>query len=85
MAKQKRPGLLQRRAVVLEPQERKVYSLIQAINTIKKDKARKVKAKKEAYLEKKKKQDEKDEVAALAKRKETGKKIHKKMHQLRGK
>jgi ribosome biogenesis protein BMS1 len=34
MVKKKRPGLLQRRAVAMEPQERKVHSLIQAINTI---------------------------------------------------
>ncbi|KAJ3042715.1 Glycoside hydrolase 2 (Mannanase, beta-galactosidase) [Rhizophlyctis rosea] len=57
LQKQKRPGLLQRRAVVLEPHEKKVATLIQAINTIKNEKElkRKIKTreKREEYHKKK--------------------------------
>ncbi|KAJ1339394.1 hypothetical protein BSLG_005960 [Batrachochytrium salamandrivorans] len=45
LEKQTEPSFLQRRAVVMEPHERKVATLIQAINTIKNDKLQKQKAK----------------------------------------
>ncbi|KAH9268996.1 arf-GAP with GTPase, ANK repeat and PH domain-containing protein 9 [Batrachochytrium salamandrivorans] len=45
LSKQRKPGLLVRRAVVMEPHERKVATLIQAINTIKNDKLQKRKTK----------------------------------------
>eukprot|EP00842_Homolaphlyctis_polyrhiza_P003332 jgi/Hompol1/39/HPOL_000833-RA len=45
LRKQRRPGLLQRRAVVMEPHEKKVATLIQAINTIKNEKLAKRKDK----------------------------------------
>ncbi len=38
---QKKPGLLQRRAVMLEPEEKKIYTLMQQIQTLKHDKDRK--------------------------------------------
>ncbi|KAF9580192.1 Glycoside hydrolase 2 (Mannanase, beta-galactosidase) [Lunasporangiospora selenospora] len=38
---QKKPGLLQRRAVMLEPEEKKIYTLMQQINTLKHEKDRK--------------------------------------------
>ncbi|KAG0231506.1 Glycoside hydrolase 2 (Mannanase, beta-galactosidase) [Actinomortierella wolfii] len=38
---QRRPGLLQRRAVMLEPEEKKIYTLMQQIHTLKKEKDRK--------------------------------------------
>ncbi|KAL2914398.1 Glycoside hydrolase 2 (Mannanase, beta-galactosidase), partial [Polyrhizophydium stewartii] len=41
LPKQRRPSLMTRRAVVMEPHERKVATLIQAINTIRNDKAQK--------------------------------------------
>ncbi|ORY01638.1 DUF663-domain-containing protein [Basidiobolus meristosporus CBS 931.73] len=63
LAKQKRPGLLQRRAVVLEPHEKRIYSLMQQIQTLKKDKDRKRKLKqaerKEVHKKKVAKEEEK--------------------------
>ncbi|KAF9980264.1 Glycoside hydrolase 2 (Mannanase, beta-galactosidase) [Mortierella antarctica] len=38
---QRKPGLLQRRAVMLEPEEKKIYTLMQQIQTLKHDKDRK--------------------------------------------
>ncbi|KAG0290954.1 Glycoside hydrolase 2 (Mannanase, beta-galactosidase) [Linnemannia gamsii] len=60
LATQKKPGLLQRRAVMLEPEEKKIYSLMQQINTLKRDKdtkrAEKAKEKKAVYDKKKAKE-----------------------------
>jgi ribosome biogenesis protein BMS1 len=60
LAAQKKPGLLQRRAVMLEPEEKKIYSLMQQINTLKRDKdtkrAEKAKEKKAVYDKKKAKE-----------------------------
>jgi ribosome biogenesis protein BMS1 len=77
--KQRKPGLLQRRAVVLEPQEKKVYSLLQAVNTLKKEKERKQKEKFAARKQVEAKEQAKREEASLKKRKETGKAIFKKI------
>ncbi|KAI9232957.1 MAG: hypothetical protein BYD32DRAFT_427140 [Podila humilis] len=41
LASQKKPGLLQRRAVMLEPEEKKIYTLMQQIQTLKHEKDRK--------------------------------------------
>ncbi|KAF9386636.1 Glycoside hydrolase 2 (Mannanase, beta-galactosidase) [Podila verticillata] len=41
LAAQKKPGLLQRRAVMLEPEEKKIYTLMQQIQTLKHEKDRK--------------------------------------------
>ncbi|KAF9319902.1 Glycoside hydrolase 2 (Mannanase, beta-galactosidase) [Podila horticola] len=41
LAQQKKPGLLQRRAVMLEPEEKKIYTLMQQIQTLKHEKDRK--------------------------------------------
>ncbi|KAG0242630.1 hypothetical protein B0O80DRAFT_422918 [Mortierella sp. GBAus27b] len=41
LAPQRRPGLLQRRAVMLEPEEKKIYTLMQQIHTLKREKDRK--------------------------------------------
>ncbi|KAJ3292856.1 Glycoside hydrolase 2 (Mannanase, beta-galactosidase) [Borealophlyctis nickersoniae] len=74
--KQSRPGLLQRRAVVLEPHEKKVASLMLAINTIKRDKDMKHKAKtkekREEYLKKK----AKVEAVSAEKKKERAKEYY---------
>ncbi|KAF8943092.1 Glycoside hydrolase 2 (Mannanase, beta-galactosidase) [Haplosporangium gracile] len=60
LAAQKKPGLLQRRAVMLEPEEKKIYTLMQQINTLKRDKdtkrAEKAKEKKVVYDKKKAKE-----------------------------
>ncbi|KAG0269743.1 Glycoside hydrolase 2 (Mannanase, beta-galactosidase) [Linnemannia exigua] len=60
LAAQKRPGLLQRRAVMLEPEEKKIFTLMQQINTLKRDKdtkrAEKAKEKKAIYDKKKAKE-----------------------------
>ncbi|KAK9704640.1 Glycoside hydrolase 2 (Mannanase, beta-galactosidase) [Basidiobolus ranarum] len=61
LTKQKRPGLLQRRAVVLEPHEKRIYSLMQQIQTLKKDKDRKRKIKQAERKEVHKKKVAKDE------------------------
>lgn len=62
MKKRKRPTYLQRRAVVLKGSERKARALIQTIETIRKDKESKRRAKKfEKNLERKKKLDRKAE------------------------
>lgn len=57
MTKRSRPSLLSKRAVVLEKGEKKVATLIQRINTVKREKDAKAKAKalekREAYLKKK--------------------------------
>ncbi|KAL7747522.1 Glycoside hydrolase 2 (Mannanase, beta-galactosidase) [Sorochytrium milnesiophthora] len=70
-SKSKRPGLLQRRAVVMEPHESKVAALMQQINTVHKDKeAKRVAKSKEsraAYL--KRKQQEEDKYADVKKNK----------------
>ncbi|KAG0006532.1 Glycoside hydrolase 2 (Mannanase, beta-galactosidase) [Modicella reniformis] len=41
LAPQRKPGLLQRRAVMLEPEEKKIYTLMQQIHTLKREKDRK--------------------------------------------
>jgi ribosome biogenesis protein BMS1 len=45
MKKQSKPTLLTRRAVVMEPEEKKIHTLIQRINTISNEKQRKKKIK----------------------------------------
>ena len=76
LSKQKKPGLMQRRAVILEPQEKKVATLMQAINTIHRDKQEKrkekMKEKRLEYLKKKAKVEMKDEEM----RKERSKDFH---------
>ncbi|KAJ3155122.1 Glycoside hydrolase 2 (Mannanase, beta-galactosidase) [Geranomyces variabilis] len=71
LKKQSKPTLMTRRAVVMEPHEKKVTALIQALNTIHKEKARKAKekttAKREKYL--KKKHDEESMTAGKKKEK----------------
>ncbi len=63
LKKQARPSLLQRRAVVMEPEEKKIYSLIQQINTLKREKDEKritkEKEKKANYMKKKSLAEEK--------------------------
>ncbi|KAJ3328140.1 Glycoside hydrolase 2 (Mannanase, beta-galactosidase) [Blyttiomyces sp. JEL0837] len=78
MTKKGKPGLMARRAVVLEPHERKVYSLLQAINTIKNEKDKKAKAKLVQYKAKKAKEAAQQEEASLARRKKTSKAMFKK-------
>ncbi|KAF9185189.1 Glycoside hydrolase 2 (Mannanase, beta-galactosidase) [Haplosporangium sp. Z 767] len=60
LSKQNKPGLLQRRAVMLEPEEKKIYTLMQQIHTLKHEKdrkrAEKAKEKKAAYDKKKAKE-----------------------------
>jgi len=62
LSKQKKPGLDQRRAVALDSQERKVYSLMQQLHTIRKEKEQKRRVKTQAsraeYLKKKAKEAE---------------------------
>jgi ribosome biogenesis protein BMS1 len=57
MTKRSRPSLLAKRAVVLEKDEKKIATLIQRINTVKRDKDAKAKAKalekRAEYLKKK--------------------------------
>ena len=57
---QRKPGLLQRRAVMLEPGEKKIYTLMQQINTLKHEKdrkrAEKDKERKDVYEKKKAKE-----------------------------
>ncbi|KAI8615947.1 hypothetical protein BC830DRAFT_1120039 [Chytriomyces sp. MP71] len=74
----KKPTYAQRRAVVLEPQEKKVYSLIQAINTLKNEKEKKAKQKLKERKVVLAKEAAKREEASLAKRKLTSKSIFKK-------
>eukprot|EP00897_Mesotaenium_endlicherianum_P009003 jgi/Mesen1/8130/ME000437S07225 len=60
-APRKKPSLEQKRAVVLEPGDRKMYTLVQQLNTIRNDKVKKKKeqnAKKKVVYEKKKAVDE---------------------------
>ena len=45
LAKRKKPSLLTKNAVVMEPDERRVHRIMQQINTIKNDKLEKKKAK----------------------------------------
>ncbi|KAJ3215795.1 Glycoside hydrolase 2 (Mannanase, beta-galactosidase) [Clydaea vesicula] len=79
LKKQQKKTYLQKRAVVMEADEKKVYSLIQQINTIKneKDLKRKVKdkEKKEVYLKKKALSEEK----SLRKKKDRVKEFYEKM------
>ncbi|KAJ3196166.1 Glycoside hydrolase 2 (Mannanase, beta-galactosidase) [Irineochytrium annulatum] len=78
VVKQKRASYAQKRAVVLEADEKKVYAIMQAINTIKNDKDRKASkkiAEKRGQLDKEK---AKKEEGARKKMKVTGKAIHKK-------
>ncbi|KAJ3400074.1 Glycoside hydrolase 2 (Mannanase, beta-galactosidase), partial [Chytridiales sp. JEL 0842] len=79
LSKQKKPGLLQRRAVLLEPHEKKVYSLLQAVNTLKREKERKQKEKEVIKKAGMAKEAARAQEAALAKKKETGKAIYKKI------
>ncbi|TPX62266.1 hypothetical protein PhCBS80983_g00497 [Powellomyces hirtus] len=76
LKKQSKPSLMTRRAVVLEPHEKKVASLIQALNTIHKDKERKrkekVTEKRAKYLKKK----EADEATTAGKKKEKMKEFY---------
>lgn len=63
LSKSKRPSLLQRRAVVLEPQERKISSLLQQIRTLKNEKEAKRKEKekerRKEYVKKREREEEK--------------------------
>ncbi|KAI8825021.1 uncharacterized protein EV422DRAFT_553782 [Fimicolochytrium jonesii] len=74
--KQKKPSLLARRAVVLEPHEKKVANLIQQLNTIHREKEKKrkdkVQEKRAEYLKKK----EKDAKFSEEKKKELTKDYH---------
>ncbi|KAG0364728.1 hypothetical protein BC939DRAFT_508886 [Gamsiella multidivaricata] len=60
LPKQRKPGLMQRRAVMLEPEEKKIYTLMQQINTLKHEKdrkrAEKEKERKSVYEKKKAKE-----------------------------
>lgn len=62
LKKQSKPTLEQRRAVVMEPHERKVVTLLQQLNTIKNEKAKKrdaaAKEKRKEYLKRKAKEEE---------------------------
>ncbi|KAJ1918931.1 Glycoside hydrolase 2 (Mannanase, beta-galactosidase) [Mycoemilia scoparia] len=72
--KKKRPGLLERRAVVLEPEERRIARLMNQINLLSKDKAEKRKIKKQAeretYLKKKQQAESVDQMHDKARRRE---------------
>ena len=72
--KQSKPSLMQRRAVVLEADEKKVYTLIQSINTLRKEKEAKRKAKvdasRAAYQAKKQKTEEMDVKMSKERKKE---------------
>jgi ribosome biogenesis protein BMS1 len=74
LKKQKKPSLMARRAVVLEPKEKKIYRLMQQINTLKheKDKKRKLKTqeRREVYLKKQAKEEKIREEKQTKKRKE---------------
>ncbi|KAI8843573.1 hypothetical protein BC829DRAFT_400929 [Chytridium lagenaria] len=84
-AARKKPTLMQRRAVLLEPDEKKVYHLMQTINTIKNDKDRKGKAKTEIRRGRLAAMAKAREEEADKRRKTTGKKIFKKQQQSGGK
>ncbi|KAI9202712.1 uncharacterized protein BJ171DRAFT_166060 [Polychytrium aggregatum] len=63
LAKQKRPGLLQRRAVVMDADEKKVFTLMQQINTLQHEKTKKRKEKAaERRAEHQKKQAREDKI-----------------------
>ncbi|TPX32766.1 hypothetical protein SeMB42_g07576 [Synchytrium endobioticum] len=74
LKKRSKPGLLDRRAVVLEPHEKKAYTLLQELNTIRNAKAKKRKAaddaRREVYLKKQKKEEEFQEQKKKEKMKE---------------
>ncbi|KAJ3120346.1 Glycoside hydrolase 2 (Mannanase, beta-galactosidase) [Nowakowskiella sp. JEL0407] len=74
LRKQSKPTYETKRAVIMEPQEKRVYSLIQAINTVKNDKIAKRKAKqaekKSEYLRKRAKEEEKTAQMDKVRRKE---------------
>ncbi|KAI8927930.1 hypothetical protein BC831DRAFT_503643 [Entophlyctis helioformis] len=86
LSKQKKPTLMQRRAVVMEPHERKIATLIQTINTIKNDKAQKrkekTKEKRAEYNKKKAKVAEMDKKMGAERSKEFFREMGKK-HTLR--
>lgn len=65
MTKAKKKSYLNKRAVVLEPEEKKIYTLMQQLNTLRNEKTRKRKAKdseRRENLEKKKAKVEKTNV-----------------------
>lgn len=74
LTKRNKPSLLTRHAVVMEPEEKKVHTLIQRINTIANEKQRKKKIKNQevhaAFLKKRKGVEEKDAVMTKERRKE---------------
>ncbi|KAF9977965.1 Glycoside hydrolase 2 (Mannanase, beta-galactosidase) [Actinomortierella ambigua] len=78
---QRRPGLLQRRAVMLEPEEKKIYTLMQQIHTLKKEKDRKRAEKDQERKARNEKKKEKD-VANYENRLKREKKEH---HRQKGK
>ncbi|KAJ3031359.1 UNVERIFIED_CONTAM: Glycoside hydrolase 2 (Mannanase, beta-galactosidase) [Siphonaria sp. JEL0065] len=80
--KQSRPGYLARRAVIMEPHEKKIEGLITAINTLKHDKARKEKVKHAERRARLAKESAKLDEASLLKRKTTSKAIFKKQGQM---
>jgi ribosome biogenesis protein BMS1 len=75
LKKQKKPSLENRRAVILNSEERKVATLIQNINTIRNEKQRKAKLvqekKRAEYLKKKSKVEEMDHIMQKKRAKET--------------
>jgi ribosome biogenesis protein BMS1 len=76
LSKQSKPGLDQRRAVALDSQERKVYSLMQQLNTIRKEKEQKRKAKSQASRSEYLKKKSKEEAVTQDKRKERAKEAY---------
>ncbi|KAJ3070044.1 Glycoside hydrolase 2 (Mannanase, beta-galactosidase) [Podochytrium sp. JEL0797] len=75
-------GYLARRAVIMEPHEKKISALIAAINTLKHDKVKKEKGKQAERAKRIAKANEKREEAGLEKRKKTSKMIYKKQGQM---
>ncbi|TPX32892.1 hypothetical protein SmJEL517_g04088 [Synchytrium microbalum] len=75
LKKRSQPALLDRRAVVLEPHEKKVYTLLQELNTIKNEKALKRKASDDARRDVYRKKQKKEEDFQSNKKKEKLKEI----------
>ncbi|KAJ3388516.1 Glycoside hydrolase 2 (Mannanase, beta-galactosidase) [Entophlyctis sp. JEL0112] len=80
-AARRKPTLLQKRAVVSEPHERKVTALIQAVNTLRNEKERKEKARQAVRHARIAAEEKKKDDAAAARRKVTSKAIFKKLGQ----
>ncbi|KAJ3296166.1 Glycoside hydrolase 2 (Mannanase, beta-galactosidase) [Rhizoclosmatium sp. JEL0117] len=80
--KQKKPGYLARRAVVMDAHEKKIEGLLTQINTLKHEKARKETAKRTERNARLAKETAKQEAAALQRKKITSKAIFKKQGQM---